>query len=74
MKGLKFKKKGVELSVRFKAPLQIDYEAPAEQILAQIMEAIEQSKEYMMKGPHHWKTKEVEGAASYELVAASERS
>ena len=58
-KGLKFKKKGVQLSVTFKAPLQIDYEAPAEEILKQIMNAIEQSKEFMMKGPHHWKTKEV---------------
>jgi hypothetical protein len=57
-KGLKFKKKGVPLSVTFKAPLVIDYEAPAEAILAQIMDAIEQSKTYMMQGPHHWKTKE----------------
>ena len=63
-KGLKFKKKGVELSVRFKAPLQINYEAPAEEILAQIMDAIEQSKEHMLKGPHHWKTKEVGEAVS----------
>src|SRR6476661_8908887 len=31
-KGLKFKKKGVQLSVHFKQPLQIDYEAPADQI------------------------------------------
>ena len=55
-KGLKMKKKGVQLSVTFKAPLQIDFEAPADEILAQVMDAIEQSKEYMMKGPHHWKT------------------
>jgi 1-acyl-sn-glycerol-3-phosphate acyltransferase len=57
-KGLKFKKKGTLLSVTFKAPLVIDYEAPAEQILVQIMDAIEQSKSYMLKGAHHWKTKE----------------
>ena len=57
-KGLKFKKKGTQLSVTFKPPMQIDYEAPAEEILAQIMDAIEQSKEYMLKGAHHWKTKE----------------
>lgn len=57
-KGLKFKKKGTLLSVQFKPPMQINYEAPAEEILAQIMEAIEQSKEYMLKGAHHWKTKE----------------
>src|SRR5687768_8665540 len=45
-KGLKFKKKGTLLSVTFKAPLQIDYEASADYILSQIMEAIEQSKKY----------------------------
>lgn len=55
-KGLKFKKKGVALSVTFKKPLEIDYDAPAEEILAQVMDAIEQSKPYMMQGPHHWKT------------------
>ena len=57
-KGLKFKKTGVPLSVRFKESLQIDYEAPAEQILAQVMDAIEQSKEHMLTGAHHWKTRE----------------
>lgn len=53
-KGLKFKKKGVLLSVSFKEPLAIDYEAPADDILAQIMDAIGQSKKYMMMGAHHW--------------------
>lgn len=53
-KGLKFKKKGSQLSVTFKEPLQLDYDAPAETILEKVMDAIEQSKEYMMKGPHHW--------------------
>ena len=53
-KGLKFKKKGTPLSVTFKEPLQIDYDAPTEVILKQIMDAIEQSKEFMMKGKHHW--------------------
>jgi 1-acyl-sn-glycerol-3-phosphate acyltransferase len=55
-KGLKFKKKGSQLSVTFKKPLQIDYDAPAEEILAQVMDAIEQSKAYMMMGAHHWET------------------
>jgi 1-acyl-sn-glycerol-3-phosphate acyltransferase len=55
-KGLKLKKKGVQLSVTFKEPLQIDYNAEADVILAQVMDAIEQSKEHMLKGPHHWKT------------------
>src|SRR5688500_13703469 len=59
-KGLKFKKKGVRLSVTFKAPLQIDYEAPAEKILEQIMDAIEQTKKHMMQGAHHWKLQEAE--------------
>lgn len=53
-KGLKFKKKGTLLSVTFKEPLQIDYEAPAEKILEQVMDAIEQSKKFMMMGKHHW--------------------
>jgi len=57
-KGLKFKKKGVILSVNFKQPLKIDYDAPTEIILAQIMNAIEQSKEFMMKGAHHWQNAE----------------
>ena len=53
-KGLKFKKKGALLTVNFKAPLQLNYDAPAEDIMKIIMDAIEQSKEYMMKGAHHW--------------------
>jgi len=52
--GLKLKKRGSILSVNFKAPLVIDYDAPPEKILAQIMDSIEQSREHMMKGPHHW--------------------
>jgi 1-acyl-sn-glycerol-3-phosphate acyltransferase len=52
-KGLKFKKRGVQLSVRFKEPLAIDYDAPAEKILEQVMDAIEQSKKFMMRGAHH---------------------
>lgn len=55
-KGLKFKKKGSTLHVTFKEPLKIDYEAPAEDIMSQIMDAIEQSKKYMMMGKHHWQT------------------
>lgn len=61
-KGLKFKKKGTLLSVNFKAPLQINYDAPPEEILAQIMDAIEQSKKYMLMGAHHWKTAEEKAA------------
>ncbi|HEY0434545.1 MAG TPA: lysophospholipid acyltransferase family protein, partial [Chitinophagaceae bacterium] len=54
--GLKFKKRGTPLTVTFKPPMVIDYDAPAETILAQVMDAIEQSKSHMMKGAHHWVT------------------
>ncbi len=55
-KGLKFKKKGSLLSVTFKEPLVINYEASSEDIMNQIMDSIEQSKKYMMMGRHHWLT------------------
>lgn len=55
-KGLKFKKKGSQLNITFKEPLAIDYDAPAEDILAQVMDSIEQSRKYMMMGKHHWET------------------
>jgi 1-acyl-sn-glycerol-3-phosphate acyltransferase len=58
-KGLKFKKKGTLLSVTFKEPLKINYDDSPEAILAQIMDAIEQSKKFMMQGAHHWKLQEV---------------
>lgn len=48
--GLKLAKKGTILSVQFKEPLTIDYDARSEDILAQIMDAIEQSKKYMTTG------------------------
>ena len=43
-KGLRFKKKGTTLSVKFKAPLQIDYNAGNEEMMETLMIAIEQSK------------------------------
>jgi 1-acyl-sn-glycerol-3-phosphate acyltransferase len=52
-KGLKFKKKGVLLSVRFKEPLVLDYNESTEVILEKVMDAIEQSKKFMMKSKHH---------------------
>ncbi|HMO60673.1 MAG TPA: lysophospholipid acyltransferase family protein [Ferruginibacter sp.] len=55
-KGLKFKKKGSLLSVTFKAPLQINYDDSVEAILAQVMDAIEQSRTFMLKGRHHLMT------------------
>ena len=55
-KGLKFKKKGSLLSVTFKEPLDIDYNDTCENILEQVMDAIEQSKKFMLKGKHHLMT------------------
>lgn len=52
-KGLKFKKRGTLLSVTIKDPLVIDYNDSVENILEQVMDAIEQSKKFMMKGRHH---------------------
>lgn len=43
-KGLRFKKKGTTLSVKFKEPLQIDYNASSDEIMESIMLAIGQSK------------------------------
>lgn len=48
-KGLKIRKRGTLLSVTFKEPLQIDYDASTEVIMVQVMDAIEQSKEHMAK-------------------------
>ncbi len=52
-KGLKFKKKGSVLSVRFKEPIQFTYEETIEAILEKVMDAIEQSKKFMEKSKHH---------------------
>jgi hypothetical protein len=45
-KGLVLKKRGVNLSVKFKAPLDIDYNSNSDGILKQVMFAIEQSEEF----------------------------
>jgi 1-acyl-sn-glycerol-3-phosphate acyltransferase len=52
-RGLKFKKKGSLLSVRFKEPLQFKEEESVETILEKVMDAIEQSKKFMLKSKHH---------------------
>lgn len=52
-KGLQFKKKGSLLTVRFKEPLDIDYNDTVDNILEKVMDAIEQSKQFMMKSRHH---------------------
>ncbi|HET6256982.1 MAG TPA: lysophospholipid acyltransferase family protein [Puia sp.] len=58
-KGLQFKKRGVQLSVTFKEPLEVDYDAPPEKIMEQVMDSIEQSKKFMMLGAHHWLTEKI---------------
>ena len=45
--GLKLRKKGTILKVKFKEPMKINYEKSSEEILAQVMDAIEQSKGFM---------------------------
>ena len=52
-KGLRLKKRGTGLFVQFKQPLDINYDAPAEVILAKVMDAIEQSKSFMIGGAHY---------------------
>jgi len=49
-KGIKLKKKGSLLSITFKEPMQIDHEDSVEQILENIMDAIEQSKKFTPAG------------------------
>lgn len=58
-KGLFLKKKGVTLNIRFKEPLDIDYDASAQHILMQIMEAIEQSEEYNIVNQLSWVPEDV---------------
>ena len=48
--GLKLRKKGTTLTVQFKEPLEIDYNASSDEMLEQLMDAIEQSKKYMIAG------------------------
>lgn len=46
-KGLKIKMKDTRLLMKFYDPLEIDYDASADMILAQVMRAIKQSPEFM---------------------------
>jgi 1-acyl-sn-glycerol-3-phosphate acyltransferase len=45
-KGLRLKKQGTPLSIRFKSPMNIDLNKPADDILAELMDAIEQSEKF----------------------------
>lgn len=61
-KGLKLKKKGINLSVTIKEPLNIDYNGDSDIILEQIMQAIEQSEEFK---PMH--LREIEKASTNSI-------
>jgi 1-acyl-sn-glycerol-3-phosphate acyltransferase len=52
-KGIGVRKAGTLLTIQFKEPLDIDYNDTTEHILEQVMVAIEQSPEHMLKGQHH---------------------
>jgi len=45
-KGLRWKKTGVPIELSFKAPIELNYQADADEILDVIMDAIEQSERY----------------------------
>jgi 1-acyl-sn-glycerol-3-phosphate acyltransferase len=53
-KGIKLKKQGVQLSIRFKEPLKLDPNEDGDVMLEKIMDAIEQSEKY------HWPKKNTE--------------
>ena len=59
-KGLIFKKKGSILTVKIKPPMNINYDDPAEKILDEIMDAIEQSKKFMIQSRQKPATEMVE--------------
>jgi 1-acyl-sn-glycerol-3-phosphate acyltransferase len=47
-RGIRMKKRGVHLSVKFKAPLNIDLNNNADSILEQLMDSIEQSEKFQV--------------------------
>lgn len=49
-KGVKLKKTGTRLTVRFKEPMEINFEDSIDQIHCQVMDAIEQSEKFRPKG------------------------
>ena len=52
-KGLRMINRGTPLSVKFKAPLEIDHTASNDEIMETIMVAIEQSKAHQHVLQHH---------------------
>lgn len=51
-KGIGVRRAGTHLTVEFKPPMDLDYNASTEHILEQVMEAIEQTQEHARKGHH----------------------
>ncbi|MCF3108627.1 1-acyl-sn-glycerol-3-phosphate acyltransferase [Niabella sp. CC-SYL272] len=51
--GITLKRRGTLLTVTFKPPMNIDYDASAQEITNQLMDAIEQSKQYMPEVLQH---------------------
>lgn len=51
--GLRLKKQGTHLTIRFKAPMNLDLSKPADDILAEIMDAIEQSEKFRTGSPQN---------------------
>lgn len=58
-KGLFMKKKGSTLNVRFKEPLELDYSGNPQEIMGQIMNAIEQSEEFNIVNQLSWVPEEI---------------
>ena len=50
-RGIKMKKKGVNLSIRFKDPMSVDLTKKSDDILEDLMDAIEQSEKFQKKLP-----------------------
>lgn len=72
--GVGLKKKGCVLTIRIKEPMDVDYNDTTENILNQVMDAIEQSKAYMMKGRHHRVAAAAKAAAEVKPEVESSKS
>jgi 1-acyl-sn-glycerol-3-phosphate acyltransferase len=52
-KGLKLKKRGIQLELTFKAPIELNFDDSPEKILSEVMDAIEQSEKFNKVPPTH---------------------
>ena len=71
-KGLRLRKKGTLLSVTFKAPLRIDINDSNEEIMNQIMDAIEQSKKYIPQAISNTGTESINEIVADEISALNQ--